>query len=145
MPVACCSQGEIVQVPVDAAEGVGPHVFYVPVGNRLFPPITGAIELALTTGAPLLPVAAALQPNNQFQLTIGAPLDTGEPGISHDQRVWHTATTCGEFMGTLWHDAPFNRTWGDMSHFLMVSTAAANAAVKPGQWVNFDVGGGAYA
>lgn len=128
-------QGNVVFAPIDAAAGVGPRI-YTPVGKRLFPFNVGAIELALVTGAPLLPITTLLQPDNRLRLTICEPLNTGSPQMAHDERVWIAAQACGEFLASLWHAAPFARTWGDMAHFLSVTRSTEDAS--PGQWVDFD-------
>lgn len=128
-------QGEAVYIPIDAAAGVGPRI-YTPVGERLFPFNVGAIELALATGAPMLPMTTLLQPDNRLRLTVGVPLDTGDAGLPHAERVWSTAQACGAFLTTLWRGAPYARTWGDMRHYLAVSRTPAE--VSPGQWIDFD-------
>lgn len=128
-------QGEVIYVPIDSAAGVGPRI-YAPVGRRLFPFNAGAIELSLTTGAALLPVTTLLQPDNRLRLTIAAPLATGDPQAEHDARLWIAAQACGEFLATLWQEAPYARTWGDMRHYLAVSRSPDQ--VKPGSWVDFD-------
>jgi amino acid adenylation domain-containing protein len=133
-------QGEVVYIPIDSAAGVGPRI-YTPVGRRLFPFNVGAIELALATGAPLLPVTTLLQPDNRLRLTIAAPLavvasTTGDPQAAHDERVWIAAQACGEFLASLWREAPYARTWGDMRHYLAVSRSPDQA--KPGSWMDFD-------
>lgn len=124
-------QGEAVYIPIDAARGVGPRI-YTPVGQRLFPFNLGAIELTLVTDAPLLPVTTMLQPDNRLLLTIGAPLDTGDSQVGHDDRVWIAAQACGEFLASLWRAAPFARTFGDMQNYLNVSRSSAE--VNAGEW-----------
>lgn len=128
-------QDQVIYIPIDAASGAGPRLF-TPVGKRLFPFNIGAIELALATGAPLLPITTLLQPDNRLRLTIFAPLATGDPQTKHDERLWITAQACGAFLASLWRLAPFARTWGDMGHFLAVSRTPAQAS--PGQWIDFD-------
>ncbi len=135
-------QGKVIYIPIDAAAGVGPRI-YTPVGQRLFPFNVGAIELALATGAPLLPMTTLLQPDNRLRLTIAAPLSTGDLRMEHDERLWITAQACGKFLGSLWRDAPFARTWGDMAHFLGVTRSPAE--MSPGQWIDFDEGEGRHA
>lgn len=79
---------------------------------------------------------ALLRLDSRLRLSVAAPLATGEPHAEHDERVWIAAHACGEFLASLWREAPYARTWGDMAHFLSVSRVPGE--VGPGAWVDFD-------
>jgi lauroyl/myristoyl acyltransferase/acyl carrier protein len=104
--------GGIVTMTADS-----PHIkrpIHMTIGDRVRPIPTGFAELALATGAAVIPTYATMQPTGQINQYIQPPCDSGDASWSHDARVEHMARQIGAFMAQAWHHAPSALEWSHM-------------------------------
>ena len=94
-----------------------------PFGNRTRPMQTGFAELALATGAAVIPVYAELHLDGRITQHILPPLDRGEATMSHAARVEHLTRQAADFLIQTWRHAPSTFDWVNMKLHMQLPTA----------------------
>ncbi len=97
--------GGIVRIAADGGSGGGGTLTHMVFGRRCgFK--TGFAELALETGAAVIPMSVALEAQGNVQLTFYSPLDVGLPTSTHDARMRALVEQYVGFLTTSWQADP---------------------------------------
>jgi KDO2-lipid IV(A) lauroyltransferase len=89
---------------------------------------TGFAELALTTGAHVVPLAHRFSPRGLFILEFGAPFHTLGPQSTHDERVDSLVGQYASFLRDHWRRYPWDVQWGQLRrHGLLPAIDSAPA------------------
>ncbi len=89
----------------------------------------GFAELALRTGAHIMPIAYRFTPRGSFDLEFGAPLDVPGPSSTRDQRVDSLVDQYADFLRAEWRRYPWNIPWNHLVHYYLLPAADADAAI----------------
>lgn len=115
--------GGIVRITADGSSGGGAEIT-LPILGRLGTFKTGFAELALSTGATVIPVNTAIEHTGQVKLTFRPPLTSGTPDMSHEVRVALLMKQYVAFLEENWRADPANihlemmkryLTWSELS------------------------------
>ena len=93
------------------------HGLPVTVGNRVRHLVTGFADLAVTTGATLLPIYTELLGDGRIQILI-LPALTWDTTHSHADQVAHIMQTYGAILTLIWRQKPSVGEWVNMHHQL---------------------------
>jgi hypothetical protein len=77
----------------------------------------GFAELALKTGAHVMPIAYRFSPRGFFVLEFGAPFDVLGPQSSHDERVDSLVGQYANFLRDEWRQYPWNIDWHQLKYY----------------------------
>jgi len=136
------AQGGIVFNPPDARQNLD-HSRPVEFFGRERQLAAGFAELALKTGAHVVPVVYRFTPRGSFALEFGAPLDVPGPPSTHDERVDSLVAQYASFLRDQWRRYPWNIPWNHLLHYCLLPEAdpgapgelavesGATASVKP--------------
>ena len=83
----------------------------VMLGRRRYALMTGYIDLALATGARLVPLILRFQTGGRVHLQINRPLDAGDPGQTPDRRKQLVAEQVGNYLTAAWQAYPASVAW----------------------------------
>jgi lauroyl/myristoyl acyltransferase len=83
----------------------------------------GFAELALMTGAHVLPVAYRFTPRGYFVMAFGAPLHDPGPASTHDERVDSLVAQYASFLRDEWRRYPANIPWNHLLHYCLLPEA----------------------
>jgi lauroyl/myristoyl acyltransferase len=117
-------QGRIIQVVPDSVidpEGVMPVV----VGKRVYWWKTGFAELALITGAPVIPLSSTRRSDGHVLGTLHPPLDPGTEDLPRKDRIYRLLKQYAAFIEQAWESAPESLKWGVIRRHLQQPLAAA--------------------
>lgn len=114
-------QGGLVRILPDGAGGQ--QGLLLPFYNRQILFRTGFAELALHTGAVVMPVKASLVINQGFTIEFCEPLDSGTPAMSHTERTALLVQQYAAFLAQQWHSEPWNLRWRVMERHLNLPAA----------------------
>ncbi len=78
---------------------------------------TGFAELALETGAHVMPIAYRFSPRGSFVLEFGAPFNVLGPQSSHDERVDSLIGQYANFLRDEWRRYPWNIHWEHLRYY----------------------------
>src|SRR6266705_1349349 len=78
---------------------------------------TGFAELALKTGAHVMPIAYRFSPRGFFVLEFGAPFHVLGPQSSHDERVDSLIGQYANFLRDEWRRYPWNIHWEHLRYY----------------------------
>ena len=120
------AQGGIVFNPPDARQNLD-HSRPVEFFGRQRELAAGFAELALKTGAHVVPVAYRFTPRGTFALEFGAPLDVTGPASTHDERVDSLVAQYADFLRDQWRRYPWNIPWNHLLHYCQLPEADAGA------------------
>lgn len=84
---------------------------------------TGFAELALTTGAHVVPVAYRFTPRGSFVLAFGAPLHDPGPASSRGERVDSLVGQFADFLRDEWRAYPSNIPWHHLAQYCLLPEA----------------------
>ena len=87
----------------------------------------GFAELALMTGARVVPVAYRFTPRGSFVLAFGAPFDDPGPASTHDKRIDSLVGQYASFLRDEWRRYPSNIAWNHLLHYCLLPEADAGA------------------
>ncbi len=90
--------------------------------NRTFR--TGFAELALMTGATIIPVFVSSTMQERFTIDVLEPLDVGMAVLSHPQRVEWLVRQYAMLLQDQWTNAPTNIKWSPMYGHLHLPIAS---------------------
>jgi lauroyl/myristoyl acyltransferase len=85
--------------------------------GRERPLATGFAELALLTGARVLPVAYRFSPRGFFVMELGAPFRVPEPESSDAYRVDALVAQYADFLRREWRSYPWNIQWEHLRYY----------------------------
>lgn len=95
----------------------------------------GFAELALMTGANVVPIAYRFSPRGSFVLEFGAPLRDPGPGSTHDERIDSLVAQFASFLRDQWRRYPWNIPWHHLTHYCSLpeigSGALGEKAISP--------------
>jgi KDO2-lipid IV(A) lauroyltransferase len=92
---------------------------------------TGFAELALTTGAHVVPLAHRFSPRGFFILEFGAPFHALGPPSTHDERVDSLVGQYAGFLRDHWRRYPWDIQWGQLRrHGLLPATDVDSVAME---------------
>jgi lauroyl/myristoyl acyltransferase len=77
----------------------------------------GFAELALMTGARVIPIAYRFTARGSFVLEFGAPLHVLGPESTHDERIDSLVGQFADFLRAEWRRYPWNIPWHHMTHY----------------------------
>ena len=95
--------------------------------GRERPLAAGFAELALRTGAQVVPMAYRFSPRGFFVLEFGAPLRIGGPEQAHGVRVDSLVDQYADFLRDQWRRYPWNIPWPHLHHYCQLPAAVAGA------------------
>jgi lauroyl/myristoyl acyltransferase len=95
----------------------------------------GFAELALMTGARVIPIAYRFTARGSFVLAFGAPLDAPGPESTHDERVGSLVGQFADFLRAEWRLYPWNIPWHHLVQYCSLpevdSGALGEKAISP--------------
>ena len=77
----------------------------------------GFAELALMTGANVVPIAYRFSPRGSFVLEFGAPFRDPGPGSARDERIDSLVGQFARFLRDEWRRYPWNIPWHHLVHY----------------------------
>ena len=87
----------------------------------------GFAELALMTGARVVPIAYRFTPRGSFVLEFGAPLHAPGPEATHDERVGALVGQFADFLRSEWRRYPWNIPWHHLEQYCKLPEADPGA------------------
>jgi acyl-CoA synthetase (AMP-forming)/AMP-acid ligase II/lauroyl/myristoyl acyltransferase len=108
--------GGIVGITGDTADRHSP--IQVVVGDRVRPLRIGFAELAIATGATVIPMYTIQQLDGRLVQTVLPPLDIGANTLSHAARIKHLGHQVGNFLDQVWRQTPGALDWAHMQGHL---------------------------
>ena len=87
----------------------------------------GFAELALMTGARVIPIAHRFTARGSFVLEFGSPLDVPGPESPHDERVESLVGQFADFLRAEWQLYPWNIPWHHLLHYCQLPEADSGA------------------
>jgi lauroyl/myristoyl acyltransferase len=126
------ARGGIVFNPPDARQNLD-HSRPVEFFGRQRHLAAGFAELALKTGAHVVPVAYRFTPRGTFALEFGAPFDALGPQSTHDERVDSLVAQYAHFLRDEWRRYPWNIPWNHLLHYCLLPEVDSGA---PGEGVD---------
>jgi KDO2-lipid IV(A) lauroyltransferase len=78
---------------------------------------TGFAELALKTGAHVVPIACRFSPRGFFVLEFGAPFDILGPASTHEERIDSLVGQYASFVRDEWRRCPWNIQWRQLRYY----------------------------
>ena len=95
----------------------------------------GFAELALKTGAHVVPIAYRFSPRGFFVLEFGAPFDVPGPQSTHDERVDSLVGQYASFLRDEWRRYPWNIQWKQLRYYCLLpevdAAALGEKAISP--------------
>jgi KDO2-lipid IV(A) lauroyltransferase len=88
---------------------------------------TGFAELALATGAHVLPIAYRFSPRGIFTMEFGAPLHVPGPESAHEERVDSLVAQYANFLRDEWRRYPWNVHWGHLRYYCKLPAVGADS------------------
>jgi hypothetical protein len=116
------SRGGIVFNPPDARQNLDnsrPVEFF----GRQRQLAAGFAELALKTGAHVVPVSYRFTSRGSFVLEFGPPLDALGPQSTHDERVDALVAQYASFLRDQWRNHLWNIPWNHLLHYCLLPEA----------------------
>lgn len=118
--------GEVLHLAADGSFGTSGIDF--PLHGRARPFAAGFAELAIATGAQVVPVFAAIAPDGRLTIDFLEPFDPGE-GLEHKERVRHLIRQYVETLERRYSQDPGNVRWVHYRRFFKLP-AGQEAGVK---------------
>lgn len=87
----------------------------------------GFAELALMTGAHVVPIAYRFSPRGSFVLEFGAPFHDPGPASTHDERVDSLVGQFADFLRAEWRLYPWNLPWHHLVQYCTLPEADPGA------------------
>lgn len=125
-------QGGIVFNPPDARQNLD-NARAVEFFGRQRQIAAGFAELALKTGARVVPVAYRFTPRGSFVLAFGAAFDVPGPSSTHDERVDSLVDQYAVFLRDEWLRYPSNIPWNHLLYYCLLPEADP---ATPGEMAN---------
>ena len=119
-------QGGLVFNPPDARQNLD-NARTVEFFGRRRPIAAGFAELALMTGARVVPASYRFTPRGSFVLAFGAPFDVPGAASTHDERVDSLVGQYAGFLRDEWRLHPSNIPWNHLLHYCLLPAADAGA------------------
>jgi lauroyl/myristoyl acyltransferase len=85
--------------------------------GRERPLATGFAELALRTGAHVIPVAQRFSPRGHFVMEFGPPFSIPPVALGHEQRITALVEQYAEFLRNEWRRYPWNVHWEHLRYY----------------------------
>lgn len=108
--------GQTVGVAADGMQGAAGVDYAFCNGNRKFH--SGFAELALRSGASIVPVFAAVEADGKILVRFESPLDPGSVELDTQQRVRHILDQYVEILQSRWRSDPGRILWRHLKLFL---------------------------
>lgn len=118
--------GQVLHLAADGSFGTSGIDF--PLHGRSRPFAAGFAELAIATGANVVPVFAAINADGRLTIDFLEPFDLGE-GMEHKERVRHLIRQYVETLERRYSEDPGNVRWVHYRRFFALPPGQANAAV----------------
>jgi acyl transferase domain-containing protein/acyl-CoA synthetase (AMP-forming)/AMP-acid ligase II len=115
--IQALQRGEVVVIMPDGNHGSSPS-HEVHFHGRRKTIRFGFAELALLTGASVLPMLGEIQPGGPTTLRLLAPLDMGDEAMPYATRVEHLSTQYEEHLDRIWRTMPWVIPWELMAQHL---------------------------
>jgi lauroyl/myristoyl acyltransferase len=109
--------GGIVGIAADGTHGGSERIEYDFHGRRR-PFLTGFAELALLTGATVVPVMNSVDEVGHVTVAFGEPFNSGNDGMSRSQRVERLVDQYVASLNNMWSTTPWMVSWGYMERHL---------------------------
>lgn len=90
----------------------------VPFHGRMRRLATGFAELAVSTGAAVVPVVANMDVNGRIHVEFGTPLDTGAGHLERQERIESLIRQYARFLEARWSDDPGGVRMHHLEHYL---------------------------
>ncbi len=100
----------------------------VPFHGRVRRLATGFAELAVSTGAPVVPVIATMDVDGRIHVEFSAPLDTGPEDMERRERIEGLIRQYARFLEIRWSDDPGGVRMHHVEHFLELPALTAGHA-----------------
>jgi non-ribosomal peptide synthetase component F/lauroyl/myristoyl acyltransferase len=110
-------QGDVLQILNDYSLGPA-DALPISIGRRSFQLKTGFAELALDTGAVIIPSYATPRPNGQIHTAFHAPLQPEDTNANRDQKIQSLMSQYAQFLETSWHMFPESLDLFLIKHYL---------------------------
>jgi amino acid adenylation domain-containing protein len=95
----------------------------VPICGRVYPIRAGFAELAIRTGATVLPLTATLADDGKIELTVHAEIPRGDSTLRRSKRARQMVLRYAEFLDNVWKNAPESLTLRRMQQHLQLPEA----------------------
>lgn len=109
--------GGIAQIAADGIHGKGAALTYDFHGRRR-PFLTGFAELALATGAQVIPLLHSRTSAGEILQELGTPLDPGDESMPHTERVERLVSQYVALLSQMWRERPWMVPWYQMERHL---------------------------
>ena len=119
-------QGGVAQIAADGQQGQGATLLY-PFHGRQRPFMTGFAELALATGAQVIPLTYTIAPTGEAIYGLGSPLDPGAATLPQGVRVERLVSQYVARLSKMWSEAPWLVPWYQMERHLAYPTSKGTA------------------
>jgi KDO2-lipid IV(A) lauroyltransferase len=105
----------------------------VPFHGRMRNFATGFAELALGTGAAVVPVIANMDVDGRIHVEFSTPLDTGSGDLERQERIENLIRQYGSYLENHWSDDPGSVRMHHVEHFLgLPAFTSQHSAVSAG-------------
>ena len=84
----------------------GRVVCHLPICGRTYPLRAGFAELALRTGASIIPMTSSLEEDGRIKVTFHSPIASSDETHSHSERVTGMVKQYAAFLETAWRQSP---------------------------------------
>ncbi len=115
--VANLRQGGLVLIAGDGSDGRS-QTLKMPVCGRMMTFMTGFAELALRSGAGVVPTMSVIEPDGQIRVTCHPPLDPGAADRPHAERVAGLVRQYAAFLEAAFQNEPASVSLGLVSRYL---------------------------
>jgi lauroyl/myristoyl acyltransferase len=92
----------------------------------------GFAELALATGAHVMPIAYRFSPRGTFAMEFAAPFHVPGPESAHEQRVDSLVAQYANFLRDEWRRYPWNVHWGHLRYYCKLPKIGADSLPERG-------------
>jgi len=111
----------------------GSSSIQIPFHGRMRSFATGFAELALGTGAAVVPVIANMDVDGRIHVEFSAPLDTGSEDLERQERIENLIRQYGSYLENRWSDDPGSVRMHHVEHFLgLPAITAQHSAASAG-------------
>ncbi|TCK18175.1 KDO2-lipid IV(A) lauroyltransferase [Thiogranum longum] len=110
----------------------------VPFHGRIRNLATGFAELAVSTGAAVVPVIANMDVNGRIHVAFSAPLDTGSEALERQERIEGLISQYASYLEARWSDDPGSVRMHHVEHYLGLPVATSQPLTDSADISNAD-------
>ncbi|UCG25390.1 MAG: AMP-binding protein [Chloroflexota bacterium] len=111
------AQGGVALLAADGYEG-GEQNVRLPFLGRLRPFKYGFAELAISTGAPVIPIHTKMSIQGKVSVTFSPPLPTAPPQVTREDRLDHLVQDYVDQLQNWWYQEPGTISWPHLERYL---------------------------